>query len=283
MRQEYEVIEFNSATDLGKIGMGAPAAVARDVFVGSRDKLQDASEYVAIWNDDAEKLACIASKKYAIIQHRDVVESFVKSIQSVGLNVKGELVFQEHGNVMRISAFFQDHRIQDDAQGIDLGIRITNSYDSTLGLRGDVWGMRLVCSNGMKIPGFETAYKRIHIGRASASEGMVEFLKIVVEKKPQIMALVEENIKAQLDLDKAVIIVKKLVPQKKHQKKLLEDLEEFREKPFTKWELYNVLTSYSTHGKLAPAAEDMIQRVAQSVLTRKEESLLKVKVAPVTG
>jgi len=270
---------FNTTSELKTLAMSAPEAVQVEVAhtQPGYDSTVPTDNYIGVWNKTTSHLSCVASRRYGIVQHRDVLEAFADTLQEVGLNIRGGIHYDEKGDEMRVQVFFQDEEklIKDDAKGIQLGVRLINSYNLTNSLRGEMWGLRLVCSNGMKLPGFEAVYRRNHMGVIDVKKGMTDFVKTIIERRPVIEKLVMKNIEETLEYELSVKVFQKLFEVKKHRKILLNKLEAYKGKRFTKWELYNMVTNYATHGQgLRISAIDWLQDKARKLLTQPIEVLI---------
>lgn len=273
---------FTTTTGLRQLGMGAPVAAQKIVFVmdpADQKNVQHAEQYMGVWNEASEKLSCIASKKYHIVQHRDVLENLANVLQDLNLSVRGKIEYFNDGDEMQACVLFNDHMLTDDSKdGVMLGLRVVNSYNCSKGFRGDIYALRLVCSNGMVLPVFENGvYKRIHVGEFDASEGIATFIKRVIELKPQFQELIEKNIRVELEKETWHKIVEKLVKQKKHRDEILQRINMLESEKLTKWDVYNVFTDYVSHTELARWATEYFTDMSADILQTPVEVLAKVQ------
>lgn len=277
MKKTTSTESFGTTTQLKQLAMGAPFAVQRKVLiVDESQKTQPATEYMGVWNETSNKLACIASKKYNIVQHREVLEALSESLMDLNLSVRGTLEYYNDGDEMQAIVLFNEHVLKDDsADGVLLGFRVVNSYNCSKGFRGDIYAYRLVCTNGLSMPVFDDGvYKRIHIGAFSASAGITEFIQRVIKLKPQFQKLIENSMQVELEKEAWIPVIKRLVTHKKHQKHILALLEVIEKEKMSKWDIYNVFTDYMSHQPIAGWAQVYYTGVATDVLQKPIEALV---------
>lgn len=280
MKKTTSTESFSTTTQLKQLAMGAPFAVQRTVLIADETlATQPATEYMGVWNETSNKLACIASKKYNIVQHREVLEALSESLMDLNLSVRGTIEYYDDGDEMRAIVLFNEHVLKDDSEdGVLLGFRVVNSYNCSKGFRGDIYAYRLVCTNGLSMPVFDDGvYKRIHIGEFSASAGITEFIEKVIRLKPQFQRLIENSMQVELEKEAWVPIIERLVKHKKHQKRILELFNAVPKAKMSKWDIYNVFTDYMSHQPIAGWAQVYYTEVATDVLQKPLETLVLAK------
>lgn len=128
---------------------------------------QPADEFKAIWNNKTSKVANIVSKNYALIQHKDAFEAVLDALAAMKENPKVKASVEEFKGRAYMTVVFEDIKADDGADGIEVGFKVSNSFDKSASLRyGGVqskkhqekveehfefFGYRLVCGNGMTV------------------------------------------------------------------------------------------------------------------------------------
>lgn len=123
----------------------------------------EAPDHKAIINEKTGEIETIASKGYVIIQHRDafgaVLDALVASSNGAAFKAN---VCEQNGRAW-MTVVFSNMRADDGMKGIELGIKVTNSYDKTCALKYsgttkendegkfEFFGLRLECMNGMTV------------------------------------------------------------------------------------------------------------------------------------
>jgi len=273
-------IKFENLTELGTALMQLDRAGEREVFVGNSEDNVLAENHKAIWNEDTHKLACIASKRYNLLQHRESFEEAVDVLKGLNLGVFGTL--HNYGDSVAIEMAFQDNRINIEGDELKVGIRLVNSYNLSSCFGGEVFAYRSACSNGMflgKVLG-EAKMRRYHTGTADVRTLVSQFVKDVINGNDKLKTYVNFAMQDSYEWELAHQILEQVIDMKKYRKLLFEELE-LRHgigTELTRWDIYNALTSIATHGvDLKASAIDYLQTKAQKVLVT-EMSLEPIKV-----
>ncbi|VVB58110.1 Uncharacterised protein [Candidatus Anstonella stagnisolia] len=120
-------------------------------------------DYKAIVNNKTGKVEAIPSKGYTIIQHKDAFSAVVDALAAATKGQKFKAEVMEQNGRAWMTVVFSDVKADDGCDGIELGIKATNSYDKTSALHYsgtskqnkagffEFFGLRLVCKNGMTV------------------------------------------------------------------------------------------------------------------------------------
>jgi len=280
---ESKQFEIKSINDFATIGASVDTAENVDVIYEREGKLKTTKDYKGIYNIDRKELAGIVSSKYAIIQHRDVIDSVGAVIDKLGMAVHGNI--KQYENVLRGEMVFMDQSIplvKDGEQGIRLGFRFTNSYDRSTSFRLEMYGFRLICSNGMVLGHVMNNIKEItlHVGQKPyeiINTKIEDFIHNVINSSTELQAYVSASIADTIAWKSAEQVLDKIMYSKKHAKALKDILMEDNKnmKKLTRWDLYNALTKYTSHNKLSKSAENWIQIQSQRILTTSSEKLIQ--------
>jgi len=263
--------KFENATQLRQTIKSLDKAEEREVlsrpfkWQEPTDDLNVSEEHQGVWNLGTGKLACIASKRYKIIQHTDALQQLSEVLTTLNINCSGKVINERDRVTAEI--LFKDLHIDDGKLGIQLGVRIINSYDCSRSLGGELIAFRKVCTNGM-IVGRATgiSFKRTHIGNLDARAEMREFLKKAINGTEALKKFVSEAMAETLEWDLARRVLMKLIKVKSLRELIIKNLEETEGK-MTRWDLYNAITNVATHGEdISSNAFEYLQRKAQDVL-----------------
>lgn len=274
---------FNSATELKLLAKSLDRATETTMYKPVLDEKGQPKHHsdgrpqvtavqgrYLIENVDFKETASATSEDYTIVQHRDVYEALADNIQTLGIPVEGWLVNDRHSVEALVT--FKNSNIKDDSEkGVKLGIRVTNSYDQSNSLRGELWAYRLICSNGMRVGSVnhEATMRRLHRGTILVEKEMQNFIKKAVASEEKLQALVEENIQESLDWQYVERLLPALISTDKWRVAIKEELKrEVQGRAPTRWDLYNAFTSIATNGeKVSSWFQDRLQKKAEQVLT----------------
>lgn len=261
--------KFANITEFKTCVMNLDRAIEKDVWTtekGSTALADRTPKHKGIWNIDKKHLSCIATDKYKIIQHREAFEQLTDVLSELGIKFKG--VLRDDGDRVSSEIVFDGKLIKDDSKGVQLGVRIVNSYDKSHSLFGELWAYRLVCSNGMvlgKAVG-DIRFSRWHMGTIDVRKEMRNFLKLAIQSDNRLNDLISEAMVDSVEWDLAKKILEKLVGVKKYRDLIQSELEVSGVK--TRWDLYNAITNVATHGTdLTSGVREWLQFRAQKVLT----------------
>lgn len=305
-----DVVKFTTLAEMQKGLMGLDRAVSKAVHVEGK-KYDD---YQCVYNADQKEPAMITSDKYTIVQHKEVFDSFIAGCKDLGLQGFGTI--WNGGNRVAVEISFKGKNIKDPTAGhiagddkaapktIALGVRLTNSYDKSLSIHGQLFGYRSACSNGMLLGKFmkEISIEQRHIGQIDITEKMETFLKAIINSERDLNELVSETIKDTLEWDIAFKVLKKIFENRhsKHIEEILKkvgvavvsvkDLKTGKEsfeyvfndkehaKKVSRWDLYNAVTNYLTHGeKLSPFMREKLHGCGAKLLMSSEKLVAMVE------
>lgn len=236
---------------------------------------------------------------YNLVTHKDFLDSFAQTLER--LNIKFEMNICSAGNTVVTDVEFIEKKMEFKELNEEFiaGIRIINSYDRAYAITISPRLKRLACLNGMVLQRYESSFNVKH------SASLVKEIEVLVEtrindiinKYKDFQTLVEQNIKDSIEWELAGKIIEKLFKQPKHIEAILKNLgitrletENVLDKKnptitytgltnntkITRWELYNAITRYLTHGEhLSPYVESAMQLKAEKILNT---PLLEIKV-----
>ena len=213
-------------------------------------------------------LASVVGEQYSVLQHGDALGVTINVIQGLGMKAKYKV--ENDGNVARMEVLFPEITIKDDSkQGILLGVRMMNSYDKSTSFRGEFFGYRQVCSNGMysaKILG-EVNISARHVGEnfTGLERVVLQFVQHVLNSPQVVEDRIKEAIASILEFsDKQEIYdtVFTVYPNMGAAEKIAAEI------PLkaNRWQVYNAFTRYLSHEDVTHRNRDNVARVAEKVL-----------------
>jgi hypothetical protein len=266
--------------------------------------IKDVNSYKGIYNVSKGKFCAAVIKHYNLIQHKEYVDSFARCLDN--LNIQYNLSLSESGNKVFADFDFIRKNIKMDKVGEEFstGIRLINSYSGRIGLSAMPKFTRLACSNGMVVTRFEKSFSVHHTSKMLINmQGFVERqLNGIINHSVDLQNWVEESIKDSKEWLIITRIIEKLFSQPKHREQVLDRLgiamivdkkrskgkskkylyalnDDVETKNVTRWEVYNAITHYLTHGEqMTPHIYDLFQRKAERVLVNRLEKLPMAEV-----
>ena len=229
--------------------------------------------YVAIWNTSQDQLETIVERRNSnLIQHAEAIAPFIEAMNEKKTEISGTL--KNHGGEVIIEALFKDLFIGEGDEKIQVGARIVNNYNTKSGpyFRGEFYGFRSLCSNGMilgKVLVGSVFSKHTKI--SDLQKMMMEFVGSIYENTETLREIISEATKERLELEDAEDILLRIFRRKKFVKKLKEL---FEKGDLTRYTVYNALTNYATFKSKNEAQRVRMHQVAQRVLMTPKNKLL---------
>lgn len=237
-------------------------------------------EHQAVWNMSKDCLGCIASQEYKIIQHNAVVGSLFQALQNLNINFKHEA--RQGNNTLFLDVEFPDTKINVmKGEEFIAGLRIINSYNKTTGLMILPRLDRCVCSNGMIVSSFLKGYNIRHTQKIAEDfqEIIEKALNEMINSSPKLKAVIENCMEDSVEFVLAEKVLYNLLRTEKHSKAIAERLQLEKKAVVTRWDIYNAITDYVSHGsQLKPTVEQAIQMKAQKLLSTNTALLQELEV-----
>jgi hypothetical protein len=270
--------------DLKRKILGLDTAEEREILVlNKQDQSTSPTErYKAIWNREKNKISTVSSKRYKIIQHKQVFSSVIDILLDLGISCKGKISEYHEGDVAIMELFFTDakYHIKDDSkEGVCLGIRVSNGYNLWNCISLQLFAYRLVCSNGMmlgKVIG-EVGVKRNHIGMIDIPQMARRFIDRIAEKNKQLQMMIDECLEESVEWRVAEQILKVMIKTEKYRNMLLSELQKLGRDRISRYDIYNLITRLASDNKvsLKESAEFYLQGKAQEILRTNTDFLIQ--------
>ena len=243
----------------------------------------------------------VSRNLYQVITHKEFLNTFATALDN--LNIKYSANIQSMGNTVVTDIEFSEKKIELKELNEEFvsGIRLINSYDRNYPITIMPRLVRLACLNGMVLSRDETKFNVKHSSQLAREIEKLISVKItqILNKYQDMQVMVETCIADSIEWKLASKIMEKLIVQPKHLEKILGNLEIERistpnlkdkknptitflsksltdEDKLTRWQLYNAITKYTTHGEqLATYIEMHLQSKAEKLLLT---PLIKLKM-----
>jgi len=287
----------NASQTLDKASMG-------DIKYDDGGVIKDVDNFKGIYNVSKGKFCAAVVPQYNLIQHKEYFVSFAEALER--LNLKYSMTLTQTGNRAFADIEFKNKNIKFDKLNEEFatGIRLINSYDKSTGLYVIPRFTRLACTNGMIITRSEkTLSIKHHAKIAREIESFIE-LKIneIINSSSELQEWVSLSMKDSIEWLTACKIVEKLFVQIKHREEILKNLgisiisiedkktkkknisyvwdnEDEKKDKLTRWDIYNAITKYITHGEqITPHIQNLFHKKAEKLLSI---PLVKMPVAKV--
>jgi hypothetical protein len=258
-----QIVQFNKETE------NKPEFIrAKEIALYSQENQNSAlnplaHKYKGIVNEQNEKqIFNVVGTGYKIVQHDEMYDAVESTIKNLGLKAKIRTAEIGDGARLRMELTFPDIQIKighaEVNDVVNLRMAFDNSYNATTGMRCSVDGLRLKCTNGMKVPeGFAYFYHRHTKGLDVNSliptiERGVEVFQTKIKEKW------DRYFQNKIDPNKARTFIQECIQDKTISVKYLEMM--LRRMDFggdieirglgqitNQWMLYNLVTEVLTH------------------------------------
>ena len=250
--------------------VGLDRAELIEISLPERTNAKNVDNFKAVVNMSTEKVATVVSKKYKLVQHKEVIDSVVEALANLNISCNSDI--KNSRNRVFVDIEFSDTKLYvNEGETFVAGVRVINSFDKTTGIGVLPRLVRLACSNGMVV--HQAWLKGFHISHsqkfAKDFEGTVQvMLQNMINNNDRLKAMVNDCIVDSVEWELMEKILEGLVPRKKHFEALKELLLKQGHDLLTRWDLYNAFTTYATHGEqIKPSVDQWLQGKAQKILT----------------
>ena len=199
-----EKIEFKNLSELKNKSLKLDIAEYRDIY--DKDKKRN-EKFVEIFNITKQNSVKIIKRTTKpLIQHRDLINTFIDRCLSLNLSLKGEII--DFGNKFTIKTYHNNKKIninKDDI--ITPGLFLTNDYGSKPSISW--YGGRLACMNDMAINSIKSP---INIHTIDALTMCVEeSIKNITEKDSMFQKQVNIAIEDIIPIETAKLFINFLI------------------------------------------------------------------------
>jgi hypothetical protein len=297
MSKFNDIVRFHDMTEFEEIVADLPMAVTKKIHVEDSNKnmnpfeeyhnLRDEEEFwnkgnVAIVNERTNQLARVASSGYKILQHPHYFAKVAECCKTANqTSIKGYVRQTNGGNSVTVRLVFNDLFVEEPQKGmnIQVGAEFNNSYNFDYAARGAAYNLRISCTNQMVMRNLikEWVFCRAHV--AKSEEDLLdivagkteEFFGELLTSQPKFKLAMENAIDTDVtftDIRQIEALFKRMFEGKKHSENMADMVRRIaqpvgNEFTISKWDLYNVVTDYTTHDVEAPKMFDTMQYRAE--------------------
>ena len=209
--------------------------------------------YQRVYREDSGDTLAIHTDSYKLIRYEDSFQAFDLSLKASGLDLTNMQIATDYAN--RGARIFRQYLLP--AYQIDLGngdlsalrIIMFNSYDGSTAFQGMAGAYRFVCAN-MAVIGKDIIRVKVrHVGKAVIEpviETVVEAAKTFTDEMERQRAWGQVGVEHERAIDTFRALPQATDRLTEHL--TLRWVEETRDHTKSLWTLYNVLTSWATHG-----------------------------------
>lgn len=250
-------LEFDNIGALEEVSNSLARGSLHDVSARFGTERRDLPSKRAVWNNRDDELAYMASDKYDLVQHREVIDAVRDALRSTtgniekgmirdyGTHVEGVVVFGGEaeitaGEYLDIDSYDtlpdpDSDRVQDV---LGLGMRFTNSFDGSKKVTGETMAYRYICQNWM-IWGKKTLGEmtQAHIHMAD-EDFFSDIIGDVFETRQDIIEVIDDAGDEMVNIEEELTRVG-YGPQK--QKRIQAEFGEERTEA-SRWSVYNAVT-----------------------------------------
>lgn len=263
--------EFKNLAELKNKSLQFDEAEFRDIFNEDGEKQEG---YRGVYNKTRNELITIKRVTgHKLIQHKEAVDVFIDTSLSMNLSFKGKVI--DSGNKVAVQFIANTGFLTSTNEEVKQGIVLFNEYGKGLFLGWQ--GVNLSCTNQMNA-NFTRSAIRIPDTIMLGSK-LKEAITDIMDSNDQIKQYVEKAIADSMEWDYATQIIGLMIYEKKHRESIIKILEENKKDKISRWDLYNAITNYATHGEnITSNVEDYLQNSAQRVLVDIRFNKLKTEV-----
>jgi len=263
---------FLSASEATRKSLALDSAHTEQIF---RTDSNEITNFRAVVNERTNQVVCVPSQNYKVILHSQIANTISEYFGSLNVPIFGKI--DDYGDQFSLTVIFKDSHISIDPKGkINLGIRFTNSYDLSRAFKGEFFGFRQYCMNGLAF-GKTThlVFKHKHTGNFEVDKVLIEFIHKCIKENTSLNNYISNCLKDSIEWELAEKIINRFFPtNEKVQRIILENAkDESSDKQLTRWELYNGITYWATHFAGTLTAHDSAQIKAEKLLTTPSEKL----------
>ncbi len=290
--REYIISECNSIEEVRKGVESLDKAALVDLKIDDGGVIKDVEKYKGVYNHSKGKFCGAVVSHYTVVQHKDYFLSFAESMTRLGMDYK--MTLKECGNRAFADIEFKGRDLKFDKLDEEFitGIRLSNGYAHNIGISVSPRFTRLACDNGMILTRSikKISQKHIEVKIRNVNNFVETELNGLIKSYSELEKWVSMSMADSIEWITACKIMGKLFKQLKHREKILKELGisvihvenkktkkknisyvwddlQNKKKKFNRWELYNAITSYITHGEhISPHVEDLFHKSAERLL-----------------
>lgn len=258
---------------------GLDSAAETPLFIMERRNVQNRRRKVpgskAIINTATGDVVCLVSTRYNILQHSTAFAALTEAVRSLGLDGEARFAIEDDNDLVRVAAVFPTVTIPTQTgERIELGVRLTNSYNKTNSFHGEIFLYRPDIGGGKyETAGIAAPWARVGVPRMAKhhttnsvmaiEQDIEDFISNVIGSVDLIGAIInsaaDDPVLFVSEAQKGAFLRPVLIGQRH-----LEEVLPFVPDRTSRWELYTLVTTYtSLSSELTPLMRDNINDFAE--------------------
>lgn len=300
-RNVYPKFICNSYVDVQEATNKLDKATMIDLQFDDGGVVKDIKRFRGVYNISKGEECAAVAPYYNLIRHKEYIDGFAQALDRI--NIKYSMKIESMGNRVYADINFENRNLKFDKlnEEFTTGIRLANSYNKTSGVVVAPLYTRLACTNGMVLTRAEKAFSVKHNDkRLLEIQGFIEKqLNGIISSSQELQMWVSRSMHDSIEWKLAIRILEKMFLQYNHREQILERLgiamikkkekelkyvdyvwnnENEKKDKFTRWEIYNAITHYVSHGEhMTPFINDYFQKKAERILITPLEKLPMVE------
>jgi len=254
-----------------------------------------------VFNISQGKLCAAVAPFYNLVSYKQYIDSFADSLDRLGIPFSMKIAQTPSKCICDINFEGRNLKFENLNEEFGTGIRLVNSYNKSTGLHIMPRFTRLACTNGMIVTRTVETFSIKHSSKmAQEIENIIEKkIAEIISSSKDLQEWVSSSMADSIEWKNICAIIEKLFNQPKHREKILEKLgismiqvkkksrknkvskteysyvmEKEGVEKITRWQLYNCITEYLTHGEqITPFLESVMQKQAEKLLYTKLEKM----------
>lgn len=302
MRENVYICE--NTNEINNVLERLDKAAIVDLKINDGGVIKDVNNFKGVYNVSQGKFCSAVTPSYTLVQHKEYFKSFAEALDRLNINYKA--TFKTNGNQAFADFDFIDKNLKFDKldEEFATGIRLINSYNKSLGVIVAPRYTRLACTNGMILTRSAEVLSFKHTSKEIRNmSGFVEQkINFIISQDEMLRNWVSDSMGDSIEWKAVCSVLEKLIKIRKHREEILKrldisivdvtdektkkkgityvtDKDDIKSKKFNRWEIYNAMTHYLTHGEhITPNLESYYHKHAEKLLKTK---LIKMPMAEI--
>lgn len=225
----------------------------------------------AILNATSGDVVCLVSSRYNILQHTMAFAALTSAVRDLGYADTARFIVENDGDLVRVAVILPTVAVPNQTgERIELGVRLTNSYNKTNSFHGELYLYRPTASGDGRA--IAAPWARVGMPRmakhhtTNSVEGieadLVILLRTAIDAVGRIGRVIDDAatdpIRFQNEVQKAAFLRQVVIGQR-HLDEVLPHVPD----ETTRWDLYTAVTTYTSLGDLTRIMRDNIADLAE--------------------
>lgn len=209
------------------------------------------------------------SSIYDVLPHQRAFGTVLDAMNEVSEDAL--IKIENHGNTAELYALYPSLRIKDDAKGMMMGVRFVNRYDQRQAFSGQTFCWREACLNGsthVELGTFtvKTRHTINEVTEDGLKDKIARFIFNIKDSTQKMEDIVQAAISSEVTFRNFDQVAATLLPILRTQKATAAVTPTIALKT-NRWEIFNAITAYASHGDVSNGTRnDLIRKADSKVL-----------------